>query len=200
VLLVGLTGGIGSGKSTVAGLLRERGAVVIEADALAREAVAPGTDGFRRIVEAFGPTVVDADGALDRAALASEVFADPARKAVLERITHPEVARLMVERVGEHRDTDDVVVYETPLLAELGLGPAFDVVIVVTADPEERLARTVASRGMAEADARARMAAQASDAQRAEIADVVIDNDGALDDLERQVDRVWEELVTRARG
>lgn len=198
MLLVGLTGGIGSGKSTVARLLGDRGAVVIEADRLAREAVAAGTNGFRRVVEVFGSDVVAPDGTLDRAALAAEVFADPARRAALERITHPEVARLLAERVEEHRVGDRVVVYDTPLLVETGLGPAFDVVVVVTADPEQRVARMVGSRGMNEADVRARMAAQATDEQRAGVADILIDNDGTMAELEGQLDHVWTELVALA--
>jgi dephospho-CoA kinase len=199
VLLVGLTGGIGSGKSTVARLLEQRGAVVIDADRLAREAVAPGTPGLREVVRVFGDGVIGPDGALDRAALAADVFVDPILKAKLEAITHPEVGRLLAERVEEHRATDRIVVYDTPLLAEIGLGPAFEIVVVVTADPGRRVERMVSARGMAEADVRARMATQATDEQRAEVADILIDNDGTMDDLEGQVDRVWRELLARAR-
>ncbi|MGH7541042.1 MAG: dephospho-CoA kinase, partial [Gemmatimonadota bacterium] len=178
----------------------ERGAVVIDADLLAREAVAPGTPGFRQVVDSFGSRVVGPDGSLDRAALAADVFAEPARRADLERITHPEVARLLAERVEQHRDTDRVVVYDTPLLTELGLGPAFDVVVVVVADPERRVERTVRSRGMAETDVRARMASQATDEQRSEVADILIDNDGTVTDLAVQLDNVWRELVARGRA
>ena len=200
MLLVGVTGGIGSGKTTVARLLERRGAVVIYADLLAREAVAPGTSGYDAVVETFGERFVGPDGALDRAALASEVFADPNRKASLERIVHPEVARLFAERVEEFRGTDRVVVYVTPLLAELGLGPAFDRVVVVTSEPEARIRRVIDDRGLSEADVRARMAAQADDAQRAEIADVLLDNDGSLEDLEGQVDHLWRQLQAHARA
>jgi dephospho-CoA kinase len=199
VLLVGLTGGIGSGKTTVARLLEQRGAVVIDADLLAREAIAPGTAGYDAVVATFGSRFVRSDGALDRAALAAEVFADPARKASLEGIVHPEVARLFAERVEELRETDHVVVYVTPLLAELGLGPAFDRVVVVTTEPEERVRRVVGDRGLPEEDVRARMAAQTDDAQRAAIADVLLDNDGSPLDLEGQVDHLWNELSALAR-
>jgi dephospho-CoA kinase len=200
MLLVGLTGGIGSGKSTVARLLDRRSAVVIDADQLAREAVAKGTEGFAKVLEAFGPGVVGADGDLDRAALAADVFSDGARKATLEAIVHPEVARLFAERVEPYRKTDRVVVYVTPLLAELGLAPAFDVVVVVTASPHLRVSRVASERNLSPEDVRRRMAAQATDEQRAAVADVLLDNDGRLGDLEAQVDRLWPELVARAGG
>jgi dephospho-CoA kinase len=200
VLLVGLTGGIGSGKSTAARLLDRRGAVVIDADQLAREAVATGTEGFAKVVEAFGPGVVGPDGDLDRAALATDVFSDPSRKATLEAIVHPEVAKRFAERLEPYRDTDRLVVYVTPLLAELGLAPAFDVVVVVTASPRLRVSRVASERDLSPEDVRRRMAAQATDEQRAEVADVLLDNDGALGDLERQVDRLWRELESRAGG
>jgi dephospho-CoA kinase len=200
MLLVGLTGGIGSGKSTAARLLDRRGAVVIDADQLAREAVMAGTDGFRRVVEAFGPRVVGPDGELDRAALASIVFADPERKAALEAIVHPEVARLFAERLEPYRGTDRVVVYVTPLLVELGLAPAFDVVVVVTASPQLRISRVASERDLDPDDVRRRMATQATDERRVEVADVLLDNDGTLGELEAQVDRLWPELVARAVG
>ena len=198
MLLVGLTGGIGSGKSTVARLLDRRGAVVIDADQLAREAVARGTPGFEQVVTVFGTRVVGADGELDRAALAAEVFADEVLRMNLEAITHPEVARRFAELVEEYRNTDRIVVYVTPLLVELGLGPAFDLVVVVTASPHLRISRAASDRGISPDDVRARMKVQATDAQRAEVADVLIDNDGTLADLEPQVDRLWRELVARA--
>ncbi len=198
MLLVGLTGGIGSGKSTVARLLEERGAAVIDADQLAREAVAPGTRGFGLVVDAFGADVVSGDGTLDRAALAARVFVDPVQKARLEAIVHPEVARLFAERLEGFRDTDRVVVYVTPLLAELGLGPAFDRVVVVTTAQDTRVRRVTEDRGWSEEDVRARMASQGSDGLRAEVADVLIDNDGSLDDLEAQVELLWEELAARS--
>lgn len=198
MLLVGLTGGIGSGKSTAARLLDRRGAVVIDADQLAREAVAAGTDGFRRVVDTFGPEVVGPDGELDRAALAATVFRDPERKAALEAIVHPEVARLFAERLEPHRESDRVVVYVTPLLVELGLAPAFDVVVVVTASPHLRISRVASDRGLDPDDVRRRMAAQASDERRAEVADVLLDNDGTLAELDAQIQRLWPELADRA--
>jgi dephospho-CoA kinase len=200
VLLVGLTGGIGSGKSTVARLLDRRGAIVIDADQLAREAIAAGTEGFDRVVEAFGDAVVGSDGELDRKALAALVFADPERRAALEAIVHPDVARRFAERLEPYRDGDRVVVYVTPLLVELGLAPAFDVVIVVTATPHLRVSRVASDRGLDPEDVRRRMAAQATDERRMEVADVLLDNDGTLAELEAQVDRLWPDLASRAAG
>ena len=199
VLLIGLTGGIGSGKSTVARLLERRGAVVIDADQLAREAVAKGTPGFDRVVAAFGATVLTPDGDLDRSALAARIFSDVAEKAALEAIVHPEVARRFGEMVESLRTSDRVVVYVTPLLVELGLAPAFDVVVVVTASTHLRISRVASDRGLSPDDVRERMAAQATDEQRMEVADVLVDNDGSLADLEPQVDRLWGDLVARAR-
>jgi dephospho-CoA kinase len=198
VLLVGLTGGIGSGKSTVARLLERRGAAVIDADQLAREAVAKGTPGFERVVDAFGPEVVMAAGDLDRSALAARIFSDPAQKATLEAIVHPEVARRFGELVDAYRATDRIVVYVTPLLVELGSASAFDVVVIVTASPHLRVSRVASDRGLSPDEIRGRMAVQATDEQRMEFADVLIDNDGSLADLEPQVDRLWGDLVSRA--
>ncbi|MEO8476696.1 MAG: dephospho-CoA kinase [Actinomycetota bacterium] len=194
---VGLTGGIGSGKSTVAAMLAARGAVVIDADALAREAVEPGTPGFERVVDAFGPGVVDTEGRLDRAALASIVFADPERRAMLESIVHPEVARRAAAVAAAHAETDDVLVLDSPLLIETGRYLDVEVVIVVSADQETQIARLVA-RGVAEDDARARLAAQMPLAEKAAVADVVIDNEGTLEELESQVDRLWSDLSASA--
>jgi dephospho-CoA kinase len=200
VLLVGLTGGIGSGKSTVARLLERRGAVVIDADHLAREAVARGTTGFDRVVDTFGPGVQKPDGDLDRIRLAAIIFADPERRAALEAIVHPEVARRFGERVEELRDSGRVVVYVSPLLVELGLAPAFDVVVVVTASPHLRVSRVASDRDLSPEDVRARMAAQGTDEQRMEVADVLVDNDGSLAELEPQIDRLWSDLEARARA
>jgi dephospho-CoA kinase len=200
VLLVGLTGGIGSGKSTVARLLERRGAAVIDADQLAREAVAKGTPGYDRVVEAFGHDVVTSDGALDRSALAARIFSDPVQRSTLEAIVHPEVARRFGDQVDAYRGTDRVVVYVTPLLVELGLAPAFDVVIVVTASPHLRVSRGASDRGLSPDEVRGRMAAQATDEQRAEVADVLIDNDGSLAELEPQVDRLWIDHMARPGG
>jgi len=198
-LLVGLTGGIGAGKSTVAAMLEERGARVIDADDLARRAVRSGTAAFDRIVERFGSGVVAADEELDRAALASIVFADPDRRRELERITHPEVARMLQEALEPFRSTDDVVVYASPLIVESGMTDACDVVVVVAAPAEDQLRRVGAQRGMSESDVRARMAAQASDDERAAAADVILDNGGTLEELEAQVDRLWRDLERTAR-
>ncbi|MCD6020575.1 MAG: coaE [Actinomycetia bacterium] len=200
MLLVGLTGGIGSGKSTVARLLERRGAVVIDADHLAREAVARGTTGFDRVVHTFGPGVLKPDGDLDRVRLAAIIFADPERRAALEAIVHPEVARRFGERVEELRDSGRVVVYVSPLLVELGLAPAFDVVVVVTASPHLRVSRVASDRDLSPEDVRARMAAQATDEQRMEVANVLVDNDGSLAELEPQIDRLWSDLEARARA
>jgi dephospho-CoA kinase len=198
VLLVGLTGGIGSGKSTVARLLERRGAVVIDADQLARDAVAKGTPGFDRVVATFGKDVVTPDGDLDRSALAARIFSDPLQKAALEAIVHPEVARRFSDQVDTFRGTDRIVVYVTPLLVELGLAPAFDVVVVIMASPHLRVSRVASDRGLSPDEVRGRLAVQATDEQRAEVAGVLIDNDGSLTDLEPQVDRLWDDLLARA--
>jgi dephospho-CoA kinase len=198
VLLVGLTGGIGSGKSTVARLLERRGAAVIDADQLARAAIAKGTQGFERVVVAFGRDVVTPEGDLDRSALAARIFSDPAQKAALEAIVHPDVARRFSELVDSYRTSERIVVYVTPLLVELGLAPAFDVVVVVTASPHLRVSRVASERGLSPDDVRRRMAAQATDEQRVEVADVLIDNDGSLAELEHQVGRLWDDLQARA--
>jgi dephospho-CoA kinase len=197
VLLVGLTGGIGSGKSTVASMLAKRGAVVIDADEIAREVIASGTPGFRAVVERFGDEVIAHDGSIDRAALAEIVFADATARAHLESIVHPEVRRRIAETVAAHAGSDDVVVVDSPLLIETGEHENFPVVVVVTASAVERLARLTA-RGMAEHDARARMAAQVPQEEKAGVADVLLDNDGTLAGLEGQVDRLWADLSERA--
>jgi dephospho-CoA kinase len=191
VITVGLTGGIGSGKSTVAELLSSYGAVIIDADVLAREAVAPGTDGLARVVEEFGPEVMTADGSLDRPRLGAVVFGHPLRLAALNAIVHPYV-RQRSEELTASAPADSVVVQVIPLLVENGLTD-FDVVVVVDASLETQL-RRLAERGMAEADARARIAAQATREQRKAAADVVIDNDGDLASLREQVRTLWDRL------
>jgi len=194
VLVVGLTGGIGSGKSTVARLLAERGAVIVDADALAREVVAPGGPAHDALLERFGPALVKADGALDRAALASLVFGDEAARGDLNGIVHPEVAKAVMERVAAAGAADPaaVVVLDIPLLAEVGRDryPVAGVV-VVDAPIEAAVARLVANRGFAEEDARARVAAQATREERRAVADVVLDNSGDLDHLRSEVERAW---------
>ncbi|CAL9316060.1 dephospho-CoA kinase [Streptomyces sp. SudanB182_2057] len=198
MLTVGLTGGIGAGKSEVSRLLVEHGAVLIDADRIAREVVAPGTPGLAAVVDAFGPDILAADGGLDRPRLGSIVFADPEKLAVLNSIVHPLVrdrSRELESAVPE----DAVVVHDVPLLTENGLAPLYDVVIVVDASPRTQLDRLVRLRGMTEEDARARMAAQATREQRREIADIVIDNDVPLDALRERVAEVWDDLARRAR-
>ncbi|MFG2317754.1 dephospho-CoA kinase [Streptomyces tendae] len=197
MLKVGLTGGIGAGKSEVSRLLVEHGAVLIDADRIAREVVAPGTPGLAAVVAAFGEDVLARDGALDRPKLGSIVFADPKKLAVLNGIVHPlvgERSRALEEAAAE----DAVVVHDVPLLTENGLAPLYDLVVVVDADPATQLDRLVRLRGMTEQDARARMAAQGTREQRREIADLVVDNDVPLDELRRRVAEVWDELVRRA--
>ena len=195
MITVGLTGGIGAGKSEVARLLAERGAVVVDADELAREAVAPGTPGLAAVVAEFGPEVLAADGSLDRAALGEIVFSDPERRAALEKIVHPYVGRRSSQLMAA-APTDAVVVYDVPLLVENRLQDAYDVVVVVEADDDVRLERLAGSRGMTETDARRRFAAQASREQRAEVADVIIDNGGTRARLADQVDALWRRLAS----
>jgi dephospho-CoA kinase len=200
MLLVGLTGGIGSGKSTVAEMLGEHGAIVIDADDLARLAVDPGTPGFERLVAEFGERILDGAGGLDRAALAEVVFRDPEARRRLETIVHPEVGKLFAEQAARYRDTDRVVVYSVPLLVEAGLRDAFDVVVTVETSKEARAGRLEAGRGMSKLTARERMDAQASDEERRQAADIVIGNDGSLDDLRRDVAALWATLRDKARS
>jgi dephospho-CoA kinase len=196
VLRIGLTGGIGSGKSTVSALLAERGARVVDADVLAREVVEPGTPGLAAIAEAFGPGVLTPDGALDRPGLAAVVFTDPDARRTLDGIVHPLVRARAVELIAA-MPAGAVVVQDIPLLVETGQADSFDLVLVVEADLETRVARLVA-RGVPERDARARIAAQATDEQRRAAADVVLDNSGTLEDLAAQVDRFWADRVEPA--
>ena len=199
MLKVGLTGGIGAGKSEVSRLLVEHGAVLIDADRIAREVVAPGTPGLAAVVAAFGEDVLAEDGGLDRPKLGSIVFSDPDRLAVLNSIVHPLVGARSRELESAAAE-DAVVVHDVPLLAENALAPLYDLVVVVDASPETQLDRLVRLRGMTEQDARARMAAQATREKRLEIADVVIDNDVPLEELRRRVQEVWGDLVRRARA
>jgi dephospho-CoA kinase len=199
MMLVGLTGGIGSGKSTVARLLEERGAVILDADVFARDAVRRGSDGFRAVAARFGSDVVAPDGELDRPRLASIVFADPAALADLESIVHPVVRQMIADGIQDHLDEDRVVVLVNPLLIEMGTHRDSDVVVVVSAAPETQVARSVA-RGMEETDVRARIAAQLPLDDRARMADVLLDNEGTLEDLEAEVDVLWHDLEARAAG
>ncbi|WP_369187146.1 dephospho-CoA kinase [Streptomyces sp. R08] len=199
MLKVGLTGGIGAGKSEVSRLLVSHGGVLIDADRIAREVVAPGTPGLAAVVEAFGEDVLAPDGSLDRPKLGSIVFADPEKLAVLNEIVHPLVGRRSRELETAAAE-DSVVIHDVPLLAENALAALYDLVIVVDASPETQLDRLVRLRGMTEDDARARMAAQATREKRLAIADIVIDNDVPLEALERRVQDVWAELVRRAHA
>lgn len=199
MILVGLTGGLGSGKSTVARMLEERGAVIVDADDLARRAILPGTPGFDRVLAEFGQEIVGPDGQVNREGLAATVFADDERRRALESITHPEVFRLLMETVEAHRDTEAVVVFDAPLIVETGFADACDVLVVVSAPVEEQVARVARERGMSEKDARARIAAQVRAEEREAAAHEVIRNDGDLRRLEEQVAGLWSRLVARAR-
>ncbi|QNP62765.1 dephospho-CoA kinase [Streptomyces genisteinicus] len=197
MLTVGLTGGIGAGKSEVSRLFVSYGAVLVDADRIAREVVEPGTPGLAAVVEAFGQDVLTPQGALDRPKLGAVVFSDPERLATLNAIVHPLVGARSRE-LEAAAGPDDVVVHDVPLLTENGLAELYDVVVVVDATPGTQLDRLVRLRGMSESDARARMAAQATREQRRAVADHVIDNDGPLGELEPQVRKVWDELRRRA--
>ena len=200
MLLVGLTGGIGSGKSEVSRRLAALGAVVVDADKVAREVVQPGTPGLQQVVDAFGPQVLLADGSLDREGLGRIVFGDPEKLARLNGIVHPlvgeRIAAIMADVEREHPDA--VVVYDVPLLVENGLQDRYQAVVVVAAAPDTQLHRLVEQRGMTEADARARIAAQAPLEAKLAVADYVIDNDGDLGALDAAVEQVWRDLTERA--
>jgi dephospho-CoA kinase len=201
VLRVGLTGGIGSGKSEVSRRLAARGAVIIDADVAARQVVAPGTPGLARIAAEFGPGVLRPDGTLDRDRLGALVFADPALLAKLNAITHPLIAEWMqaAERAAvDAAPGEAILVYDIALLAESSQWGDFDLVIVVDVPPQVQVDRLVSQRGMTPDQARARVAAQATREQRLAIASLVIDNSGSLDDLDRRVAEVWADLQRRA--
>jgi dephospho-CoA kinase len=203
---VGLTGGIGSGKSEVSRRLAARGAPIIDADLAARDVVQPGTPGLGEIATVFGPRVLRPDGSLDREQLGQLVFADPGLRAKLNAIVHPlvhERMRQLAEQAIAAAGPAAIIVHDVPLLAENGLGRGFDTVLVVDAPDDQRVQRLTATRGMTAAHAQDRMAAQASRQQRLAIADIVIDNSGTLDDLDRRVDEVWavlRDLAGRADG
>ncbi|WP_328593588.1 dephospho-CoA kinase [Actinomadura macrotermitis] len=197
MLKVGLTGGIGSGKSEVSRRLAARGAVVIDADKIAREVVEPGTPGLAAVAAEFGDGVLLPGGGLDREKVGSIVFADPERLKALNAIVHPLVGERMQELM-DAAPAGAIVVYDVPLLTENGLAELYDVVVVVDAPVETQLDRLTSRRGMTEADARARIAAQATREQRRAIAHHVIDNSGSLADLKARADELWEELARRA--
>ena len=196
MLLVGLTGGIASGKSTVSALLAERGAEVIDADHIARQVVMPGTHAWYKIRDHFGPGVLFADGSIDRQALADIVFADPAKLTVLNEITHPEIFARIADRLEAHHDQDVVVVLDAALLIEAGLADGVDV-LVVTHSPREIQLERLAAKGMGARDAEARIGAQLAPEKRLARADIVINNTGSLEELARRVDELWEELQRR---
>jgi dephospho-CoA kinase len=197
VLRVGLTGGIGAGKSEVSARLAAQGAVVIDADAIAREVVEPGTEGLAEVVEAFGPEVLLPDGRLDRPRLGEIVFGDPELRGKLNAIVHPRVGARMAELEREAAP-GAIVVHDVPLIAEGGRTDAYDLVVVVDAPPRVQVDRLVRRRGMTREQAKARMAAQAAREQRLAIADIVIDNSGSLTELDRQVGDLWAELRRRS--
>ncbi|GII86295.1 dephospho-CoA kinase [Sphaerisporangium siamense] len=196
MLKVGLTGGIGSGKSEVSRRLAGHGAVVIDADRIAREVVEPGTGGLAEVVAAFGAGVLREDGTLDRERLGRIVFSDPGELARLNAIVHPRVGERMAE-LQRRAPADAVVVYDVPLLAENGLAPMYDVVIVVDASDEVRLDRLTSRRGMTREDALARIGAQAAREDRLKIADIVVPNEAGLGELDARVAEVWTELLAR---
>jgi dephospho-CoA kinase len=193
VIVVGLTGGIGAGKSTVSALLAEHGAVVIDADAIVHEVQSPGHPVLAQMVERFGPDILLPDGRLDRQAVADIVFGDDQALADLNAIVHPAVGAEIAERMQAEQDTDHVVILDVPLLVESGRDD-MAAVIVVDVDPEVAVARLVDQRGMSEADARARIARQASREERLAKADHVIDNHGDREALRRRVDEVWDQI------
>lgn len=194
MLRVGLSGGIGSGKSTVADRLRELGAVVVDSDLLAREVVAPGSDGLAAVVERFGPGVLAADGSLDRAALGAIVFADADGRRDLERITHPRIAARAGELVAA-APPEAVVVHDVPLLVEKHMGAGYHLVLIVDTDESTRIARLTTLRGLTEADAKARIAAQATDEQRRAAADVLLPNNGSVEQVRAAVDALWRDRL-----
>jgi len=202
MLLVALTGGIASGKSTVARRLAEHGAVIVDADQVARDVVAPGEPALARIAEEFGPGVIAADGSLDRPALGAIVFRDPDGRQKLNAITHPAVLARSRElfAAAAEADPDAIVVYDIPLLVEAGRHDEFDLVVVVRAATETRIARMVELRGMTREEALHRLNSQATDAERVAIADVVIDADGTVEETLAQADQLWENLRARVGG
>ncbi|MEX2275265.1 MAG: dephospho-CoA kinase [Actinomycetota bacterium] len=198
MLLVGLTGGIGSGKSTVASMLSDRGAVILDADAFSRDALATGTPGMRTAVQEFGDEILTPDGDIDRGQLASIVFSDPQRLRALEAIVHPVVRKAIAAGASSHRDSDRIVVIDSPLLIEMDQHDDVDLLVVVSAPEEVQVHRMVEQRGFGEVDVRRRLALQLPLEDKAEQADVVLDNGGTLEELTAQVDRLWNDLADRA--
>ena len=199
MLRVGLTGGIGAGKSEVSRRLASYGAVVIDADAVAREVVAPGTPGLAEVVQAFGPEVLRSDGTLDRDRLGELVFADESLRMKLNAITHPRVGERMAE-LERQAGGAPVIVHDVPLLAENHLAGSFDEVVVVDVPPRIQAERLARERGMSKDQAEARMGAQASREERLAVATILVDNSGSLAELDREVGELWTELRRRARA
>ncbi|WP_228000768.1 dephospho-CoA kinase [Nocardia australiensis] len=194
MLRIGLTGGMGAGKSTVARILADRGAVIIDSDLVAREVVAPGAEGLAALVDAFGADILAADGSLDRPALAAKAFGDDESRATLNSITHPLVGQRTAELIAGAA-SDSIIVQDIPLLVENGLAPLMNLVLIVDVPEGIRIRRLVEFRGVLESDARARISAQATDEQRRAVADVLLDNSGAPDDIVPVVHRLWEERL-----
>jgi dephospho-CoA kinase len=197
--LIGLTGGIASGKSAVASRLAERGAIVVDADVLAREVVEPGTPALARIAEEFGPEVIAADGSLNRPALGALIFSSPEKRVALNSITHPAVAERSHELFAAAAAADPraIVVYDVPLLVDAGRAEEFDLIVVVNASTETRVSRMIEYRGMTRDEALHRINSQATDTERLAIADVVIDANGTLQETLQQADVLWEKLSAR---
>jgi len=200
--LIGLTGGIASGKSVVAARLAEHGAVVVDADQVAREVVEPGTPALAKIAEEFGGGVIASDGSLDRAALGALIFSSPEKRAALNAITHPAVAirSQQLFAAAAAADPDAIVVYDVPLLVDAGRADEFDLIVVVNASTETRIARMVELRGMTRDEAMHRINSQATNTERLAIADVVIDSNGTLEQTLAQADALWEKLAARVGG
>ncbi len=196
---VGLTGGIGAGKSEVSRRLAAQGAVVIDADAVAREVVAPGTPGLAKVTAAFGPGVLSPDGSLDRTRLGEIVFGDRSLRARLNAIIHPLVAARMLE-IEQQAGPGALIVHDVPLITENGLAGNYDIVVVVDVAPRTQLERLIKQRGMTREQASARIAVQATREQRLAVAGLVIDNSGSLPELDRQVGELWAELRRRANA
>ncbi|WP_166741656.1 dephospho-CoA kinase [Cumulibacter soli] len=195
MLTLGLTGGIGSGKSAASTVLNELGATIVDADKIAREVVEPGTDGLRRVAEAFGDQVLDSDGSLNRPALAQIVFNDEQARQTLNGIVHP-LVRGRSEQIVAAAGDDAIVVHDIPLLAEGTMAPSFHLVLIVATPQEVRLERLSTHRGMDRADALARIKAQATEEQRLAIADVVLDNAGSPQELREQIEQVYADRLT----
>jgi len=200
--LIGLTGGIASGKSVVAARLAEHGAVVVDADRIAREVVEPGSPALARIAEEFGDEVIASDGSLDRAALGALIFESPEKRAALNAITHPAVGIRSKElfAAAAAADPDAIVVYDVPLLVDAGRVDEFDLIVVVNASTETRLNRMVELRGMTRDEAMHRLNSQATNTERLAVADVVIDSNGTLEQTLEQADALWEKLSARVGG